>query len=169
MAGTRAGKVLQMAELFYENLIKPDPDRIQKTGRMVPTSTLRHRATREAFAFVRVVGEGRVFTQALVRDALKVLTENAQKYCLHLPATPGFTVDSWIQDESLVLHKLLKRARKSTAYAMDTAETQMWDIEAYPDLDPNEDIWQISCICLFLLQDLMGLHKHVVGRIPRPR
>ena len=132
--------MLQMAENLYEHLIKPDPERKKTTGRMVPTTSLRHRATREAFAFVKELSEGRVFTHALVRDALKLLTKQSEKYSFTLPATPGFSVENWIRDESVILHKLLKRARKSTA-AMDTAETQMWDIESFevPQLDPSED------------------------------
>ena len=141
----RGDKVFRITELIYKNCIQPDPDRIKQTGTLLPTPSLRHKRTRECLSFARDI-EGRIFTQALVRDCLRALLANPVKYSLELPCTPGFSSERWIQDESKVLHKLLKRARKSTTAEtlaamdklIDEMETQPWDINSF-ELDPNED------------------------------
>ena len=134
----RKEKLLKLAGLFYEHLIKPDPERVKDTGALSPTKSLRHKATREAFAFARQLGNGRFFTEAIVRDTLKIMAATPMKYDLEMPSTPGFSIECWVKEEAAILHKLLKRARRSTAMG-DTVETQPWDINSWSaHLDPAE-------------------------------
>ena len=156
----RKQKIDRITKLLYEYCVVPDKERIQTTGTILPTSSLRHQATRHALRFASSLKDihGRFFTKALTRDCLNQLCTH---YKLELPSTPGFTVAAWVEQESEVLHKLLKRARQSTAKpdpselppsdddheAMDNMETQVWDGVPVVDLDPTEDL-QMSMFCV---------------------
>ena len=133
-----------LLQLLLDNLVNPHRERIKVTGSLLPTQSLRHRETREALSWAKDLnlGEGRLFTQPLVRDTLADLME---KHSVEVPETPGFVMKSWIEHESFILHKALKRARKSTvtsvsgsAPAMAEDETQAWSCMD-ENLDPTQD------------------------------
>ena len=144
----RDAKVQKVAELLYTHCIQPDKERVSRTGSVLPTLSLRHKATRDVLHWTRELAGARFFTQPLVRDSLEYI---AVTYNLQLPATPGFSVSAWAKDEAAIIHPILKRSRKSTVGeslahvpeapktpgAMgDDAETQQWHCF---DLDPNQD------------------------------
>ena len=134
-AMARQAKIEKISKLVFDYCMAPDLERVKTTGSITPTTSLRHRSTRHCLRFAKSLGEGRFFTEALTRDVLSHLLEN---FAVVLPATPGFSTDKWVREEARNLHKLLKRARKSTA--MDDQETQMWSCMDAPDLDPTEDL-----------------------------
>ena len=141
MASERRLKVVKLADLIYQHLVAPDPERVSRSGSLTPTVSLRHKTTRESLQFAKEIGSGRFFTQAMVRDAIQELVDQ-DGYKLDLPSTPGFEMQKWISSQAASLHSLLKRARKSTCTpAMDAAnaDTQPWDIYGDGVLDPNQD------------------------------
>ena len=141
----REAKVQKAAALLYTHCIEPDKERVSRTGSVLPTQSLRHKATRDLLTWTRELAGARCFTHALMRDSLEYI---AKAYALELPAVPGFSVRSWAQDEAAVIHPILKRSRKSTARELsepaapdpeamaDDAETQQWSCY---DVDPFED------------------------------
>ena len=132
----RRAKIDAITKLIYQYCVEPDKERIKRTGTITPTNSLRHQSTRHALRFAKSIGTGeRFFTKALTRDCLKHLLTH---YTVELPCTPGCTTEEWIKQQGEMLHKLLKRARKSTA-AMEE-ETQAWDVMAGMELDPTEDL-----------------------------
>ena len=147
MVGVREEKKNKVTQLLLEHLVNPHRERIKKTGSLLPTKSLRHRETREALLWAKDIdmGDGRYFTQALVRDCLKDLV---QYHGVEVPESPGFVLQSWIDNESSLLHKLLKRARKSTSSspgsvsAMAEEDTQAWSCMDY-NLDPTQDRFAI--------------------------
>ena len=142
----RAAKVSKLASLLFTHCIDPHKERVSRTGRVLPTKSLRHRQTREMLFWTRDLKGERVFTEAIVKDSL---LEVVKQHSLELPATPGFSVTRWAKEEAALMHPILTRSRKSTANPskeapstpamdMDTADTQPWNVMD-PDLDPNED------------------------------
>ena len=121
---TRAEKVATMATLIFEHLIEPRREEIKKTGALTPTQSLRHRSTRTAMQWARNLDASRWFTAAMCGEALEKVLKTHQ---VDLPSVPGFDQKQWCAQEAKILHKLCKRARKSTAMAdPDNAETQPW-------------------------------------------
>ena len=141
----RDAKVQKVAALLYTHCIQPDKERVSRTGSVLPTTSLRHKATRDLLSWTRELAGARYFTLALVRDSLEFI---AKEYSLQLPATPGFSVSGWARDEAALIHPILKRSRKSTASELsepaaperaamgDDADTQPWNCY---NLDPCED------------------------------
>ena len=135
----------KLANLIAQHIIGGHEERIQRTGSLSPTKSLRHKATRELFGFAWKL-DGRWFTAAMVRDALRQLLKEKR---FSLPDVPGCSESTWLNDEAQTLQKLLMRAKKSRAAPEpsdlvdsdgaesmnpDEAETLPW-----PDLDPSED------------------------------
>ena len=118
------------------NLCKPEHlQQIRETGALSPTYSMRHRCTRERVSWATSL-DGRWFTNGLVKSALEHLLKTHDDVVIP-DDTPGFTMEQWYTTTADKLALLLQRARRSTASAaMDTVETQPWDLE---DLDPTED------------------------------
>ena len=136
--GPRREKVETLAKLLREHVINPQIDKIRTTGTVCPSNSLRHKSTRDLFAWCAKL-EGRWFTAAMVTDALRQAMSAGD---IQLPQTPRFSMQTWIAGEASILHKLCLRGRKSmegdkAVSAMapnpDEMETQAWD------LDPDED------------------------------
>ena len=144
-AMARAEKISMISKLVFDHCVAPHTERIRQTGSILPTSSLRHKSTRDTLSWAKDLDQGRYFTHALVRD---VLTDILETHKVDLPCTPGFSQQKWVEDQSRILHKCLKKARrKSTASpAMDpsTLETQPWD---YGELDEEEAgfLFPIAC------------------------
>ena len=118
-AMVRDGKVQTLARLITGNIVLPQHDRIWNTGSLLPTNTLRHRSTRSLLSWATSLEPGRWFTQKIVRDALDLVMKQGR---LTLPeGVPGFSPQTWLNDESTKLHRLLLRAKKST---VDTPEAR---------------------------------------------
>ena len=172
----RKAKIEKVSSLVYQYCVAPDLERVKATGSILPTTSLRHRATRHALRFAKDLGEGRFFTEALTRDVLRHLVT---RHNVHLPSTPGFQFEAWVREQGSTLHKLLKRARKSVALvgtdqhesgdeegeecpAMDEQETQAWScMDAWDEhgLDPAEDSFCNGCKDLVALLNSLGLHR----------
>ena len=116
-----------------------DLERIAVTGQLLPAGSLKFKAVRSKLAWVRHLPGQRFFTGKRVREALEQLVRS---HDLSLPNIPGFSLESWIRQQTTSLTKTLQRARKSTA-AMDPslAETQTWEVE---------DRIAVLCACVFL-------------------
>ena len=100
---------------------------------MTPSKCLRHKATRELFTWTGELN-GRWFTVNMVGTALARIVKEKK---LQPPHAPGFSLETWLNDESACLQKLLVKSRKNASNsrsAMDGAETQPW-----PELDPAEE------------------------------
>ena len=73
----RSGKIDKVTSLLYQHLVQGNEDRIETTGSLLPTHSLRHKSTPEALSWVRDLNEDgtRFFTQPLIRDSLLQLAE----------------------------------------------------------------------------------------------
>ena len=142
--GDRKNRVHRLSALIYENCIQNDLERFQSTGSVLPTSSLRHRSTRDCLHFAKSL-QGRWFTKAMVKDALSHLLSVHQP---KLPEVPGFSLESWLEQQTKCLQPLLARARRSTvqggdqegqvvegamAENPDNAETQAWQPDSSED------------------------------------
>ena len=83
----------------------------------------------------------------MVRAALARIVQEKR---LQPPHTPGFSLETWLNDESICLQKLLVKSKKnasSSRSAMDDAETQPW-----PELDPSEGkrLYLHACLCVIV-------------------
>ena len=134
---SRDQKVETLAKLLREHVINPQIDKDRTSGSVCPSNSLRHRNTRDLFAWCSKL-EGRWFTSSMVTDTLRKVMSTGE---IQLPQTPGFSLQTWIAGEASILHKLCVRGRKSVegkatsamAANPDELETQAWD------LDPAED------------------------------
>ena len=139
----RAAKIEKIAGLLYSNVVLPDRARIQRTGSILPTTSLRHKSTRDMLGWTTELKDNfRYFTTPLVKD---VLLRVVEKFAVELPQTPGFSLEGWATDQASILAPILKRSRRSTAQASvpdeamgdaDNADTQAWDCS----LDPTQDL-----------------------------
>lgn len=120
-----------IAEALHKHCILPDSERVKRTGSIPPSSTLKHKKTRAAFAWARVVKGHKFFTARAVKRALKLLVT---KFEVAIPRIPGQTFQVWSQAQTELILHLCQRARKnfgsSLRYAglhfkMDNVETQM--------------------------------------------
>ena len=145
---TRQEKVDQLADLLYTHVIKPDLDRINHTGTILPTKSLRHKSTRKACAFASTL-RGRWFTVAIVKDSLKKLMDLE---AFILPSVPGLSESTWLNDQASIVQGLLVKAKKN-AFGSTESETSsragssetlamasMDDWETQPWPDPDEDM-----------------------------
>ena len=101
-----------------------DRERIASTGQLLPGGTLKFKAVREKLSWVKQLSSQRFFTVKRVQQAIRQILEEHQ---LQLPSVPGFSLESWITEQTKALTKTLQRARKSTAMDPSKLETQAWD------------------------------------------
>ena len=152
MGLTRGQQVKHLASLIGKYVVEGHEERIRTTGALTPTRSLRHKATRELFVFATNL-DGRWFTAAIVKDCLRQLLKEKR---FDLPAIPGCSEETWLNDESSSLQKIFMRAKRSCAKPgpdelvseaesmnPDEAETLPW-----PMLDPNEDPCVDLILCL---------------------
>ena len=142
-AMVRDGKVQTLASLITDNMVLPEHDRIWNTGSLLPTNTLRHRSTRSLLSWATSLEPGRWFTQKLVRDALDLVMKQGR---LTLPeGVPGFSPQTWLNDESAKLHRLLLRAKKSTVDTAAAPEPPVPSLPAMADIDTCDTLpWTYS-------------------------
>ena len=144
MSTVGCDKVLALANHIHDYIVRPQLQRIQETGSLVPSKSLRHKATRELFTFAHTLS-GRWFTVKTVKASLQIILRD--KY-FSLPEVAGLTEEAWLNDQAAVLQALLVKAKKNgssgkasdstglnssspTPAAMDDWETQPW---------PEEDV-----------------------------
>ena len=66
-----ACKVRYISDQLYRACVQPDGgERLRCTGSLAPRGTLKHKLSRDAFAWCEGVHERRYFTRAAVRTAL---------------------------------------------------------------------------------------------------
>ena len=130
----RARKILGMsyklkAEKIAQGLASQlDYESFHKTGSLTQFFSLRSSRARAAFSWCSTCStrEKRFFTSRAVQEGIKLLLK---KETLEFPKCPGVTFTSWLEKETEKILGLCQRARRSTAPAMDTDETQPWSID----------------------------------------
>ena len=128
-----------IAEILYQRCVLPDSgQRLSRTGRISPKTTLRHLEASECFEWCWPVHEPRFFTRTAVTQALGLLLE---KYSVSIPCaeTPGLSQTDWVASQSKHIQHLCKRAvsnasawrrsNSSSSSTMDDAETQPWQLQ----------------------------------------
>ena len=112
---TRQEKVDQLADLLHTHVIKPDLDRINNTGTILPTKSLRHKSTRQACAFASAL-TGRWFTVSIVKVSLNKLLDLE---AFTLPSVPGLSESTWLNDQVSIVQELLVKAKKNANGSTD--------------------------------------------------
>ena len=120
-----------LAQRLNDSLDSPeDKSRIEKSGELLPTVSLKFRETRDKLAWVRDLGQEKYLTVKRVKEALRQLPLLND---LSFHNLPGFSYEEWLKQQSVQVTKVLQRARKSVAVAAmanpDNMETQVWGEE----------------------------------------
>ena len=138
----RQQKTEEIANFLYKRL---DLKYVQQTGSLFPTTSLRHRASREQLSFMQTFkydGVERLLTERMARSVLQMLLQ----WGLEIPSAPGMDREKWLDVTSKVLHTMLKKARRGSG-AMDDAETQIVGddgLDSSEDRGPHEGL-QLFC------------------------
>ena len=130
----REQKGEEIATCLFKRL---DLQYVKQTGSLFPSSSLRHRCTREQLSWMqhfRYEGVERLLTVRLARAVLQKLLD----WGLEIPSAPGMDTEKWLDVSSKVLHRMLKKARRGSGSggAMDEEETQVVGDDG---LDSSED------------------------------
>ena len=96
-----------MAEKLYDLI---DQEDLRQTGRLVKFRSLRFRSTREVFAWTNDCCAHRFFTKGTIKQALVILV---REYGLAPPLLGDYNLESWLEEQTKVVHYLCKRAVKN--------------------------------------------------------
>ena len=96
-----------MAQKLYEFL---DLQYLERTGSLFPGRSLRFKSVRALFGWTQSLRAHRFFTYGALRLALQILVRD---YEISLPLLGHFDANSWLNDQSKILHRLCKRAVKN--------------------------------------------------------
>ena len=156
----RAQRVEILKKKLFEMLVEGDGGVfLAKTGAFIRGRSLRSHENRRVFegileAFPHDQGEfndhvaSRIWTKRLFKDTISALVSDNN---LELPRIPGFSFDTWLEDQATLMQGLAKKARRNAGHT-PRGSSSMSDFDATLPYNPEDRVamwFGFSAVVLF--------------------
>lgn len=124
----KAAKALLVARELYRSI---DLAQLERSGNLAPARSLRFKKVRQFLSWTNKFCAHRFYTFGTLKLAVRL---QVTKHGLVPPLVGNFDIDTWVTDQSRVLHKLVRRSVKNSwersnraamAASPDELETQV--------------------------------------------